>query len=89
MARVLVQLTLCVLTAGYQVPLAPSRPSQSLQGFSVLRVADGKLVDLGQALLAPRVKTLIVLGTYPADFNMVRTLSRSAGIATPTTRIAD
>lgn len=72
MAARLLLVCFCVRTSAYTVPLAASRPVDALQVCSLLRVGDGQLLDLGKALESPDSRTLIVLGTYPADFNMVR-----------------
>ena len=45
-------------------------PGQLLSGCLLPRVSDGVKVDLGQLLSAP-VTTLVIFGTYPADFNMI------------------
>jgi len=42
-----------------------------LAGVVLPRVSDGAPVDLGALLEAPPTTTLLVLGTYPADFNMI------------------
>eukprot|EP00419_Tripos_fusus_P024608 CAMPEP_0172723570 /NCGR_PEP_ID=MMETSP1074-20121228/84032_1 /TAXON_ID=2916 /ORGANISM="Ceratium fusus, Strain PA161109" /LENGTH=258 /DNA_ID=CAMNT_0013549841 /DNA_START=194 /DNA_END=970 /DNA_ORIENTATION=- len=39
--------------------------------MSLQRASDGKQVDLGAALESSAQKTLLVLGTHPADFNTV------------------
>ena len=44
--------------------------SQLLSGCVLPRVSDGAKVDLGELLAAP-ITTMLVLGTYPADFNMI------------------
>ena len=45
-------------------------PGQLLSGCVLPRVSDGEKVDLGELLSAP-VTTLVIFGTYPADFNMI------------------
>ena len=45
-------------------------PAQLLSGCVLPRVSDGKRVDLGELLSAP-ITTLVIFGTYPADFNMI------------------
>ena len=42
-----------------------------LSGRVLPRVSDGAPVDVGAALAEPAGTTLCVLGTYPADFNMI------------------
>ena len=61
------------LTAGLVVPLSASRPATALAGLSLPRASGGGVVDLGAALATSSddARTLIVLGTYPADFNMI------------------
>lgn len=59
------------------VPLAAANPSSSLAGVSLPRASDGEQVDLGEALATPSGKVLLVLGTYPADFNMVEYAQRA------------
>ena len=58
------------------IPLSASRPADSLQGVRVPRAGGGGHVDLGEALASSAGKTLLVLGTYPADFNMVEYMQR-------------
>ena len=58
------------------VPLSASRPADSLQGVRLPRAGGGGHVDLGEALASSAGKTLLVLGTYPADFNMVEYMQR-------------
>ena len=45
-------------------------PAQLLSGCVLPRVSDGTRVDLGELLSAP-ITTLVIFGTYPADFNMI------------------
>ena len=45
-------------------------PAQLLSGCILPRVSDGTRVDLGELLSAP-VTTIVIFGTYPADFNMI------------------
>lgn len=42
---------------------------RGLNGLSLPAVAGGRSVELGEALSAPGTN-LLVLGTYPADFNV-------------------
>ena len=49
---------------------ATAAPGQLLSGCALPRVSDGAKVDLGELLSAP-VTTLVIFGTYPADFNMI------------------
>ena len=52
------------------VSASSSPASQLLSGCVLPRVSDGAKVDLGELLAAP-ITTMLVLGTYPADFNMI------------------
>jgi len=60
------------------VPLTAANPTKSLAGVSLPRVSDGAQVDLGAALAetAAGQRTLLVLGTHAADFNMVEYAQR-------------
>ena len=51
-------------------PVSPSR-FWSLNGRTLPRVSDGTPVDVGAALADGPGTKLLVLGTYPADFNMI------------------
>ena len=64
---------LCGAAQAYVVPLAATRPAASLAGISLPRASDGTLVNLSEAVKASgdAKRTLLVLGTYPADFNMI------------------
>ena len=75
MARVSV---LCIIGAcsGLMVPLPAARPAASLQGVSLPRAAGGADVDLGAALESSTGKTMLVLGTFAADFNMIEYAQR-------------
>lgn len=53
------------------VPLPAARPAVALKDISLPRVSDGKEVNLGAALSATTGRTLLVLGTHPADFNCI------------------
>ncbi|KAJ1473996.1 hypothetical protein T484DRAFT_1912150, partial [Baffinella frigidus] len=67
-------LLLCISAhacSGLVVPLTGPKPAVSLDGISLCRVSDGKQVNLGPALEPAKGKTLLVLGTHPADFNMI------------------
>jgi len=55
---------------GQEISAIATPPSQLLAGCVLPRVSDGAKVDLGELLAAP-ITTLLVLGTYPADFNMI------------------
>jgi hypothetical protein len=61
------------LTVGLVVPLAPARPVTALAGLSLPQARGGSSVELGAAVAASTAsrKTLLVLGTYPGDFNMI------------------
>merc|ERR1719409_2013831 len=48
----------------------------ALAGCVLPRVADGEAVDLGEALSSSAGVTVAVLGTYPADFNMIEYAQR-------------
>jgi len=61
---------------GLVVPLTAAKPAASLAGLQLPRVSDGERVDLGGALAASTGKTMLVLGTYAADFNMVEYCQR-------------
>lgn len=58
------------------VPLLAAKPAASLSGLSLPRVGDGELVDVGAALASATGKTMLVLGTYAADFNMIEIAQR-------------
>eukprot|EP00320_Phaeocystis_rex_P003824 CAMPEP_0119082230 /NCGR_PEP_ID=MMETSP1178-20130426/120342_1 /TAXON_ID=33656 /ORGANISM="unid sp, Strain CCMP2000" /LENGTH=276 /DNA_ID=CAMNT_0007064991 /DNA_START=156 /DNA_END=986 /DNA_ORIENTATION=+ len=45
-------------------------PADLLSGCVLPRVSDGAKVDLGELLSAP-ITTMVIFGTYPADFNMI------------------
>ena len=66
-------LTILSCATGLVVPLSATRPTTSLQGVTLPRVSDGVPVDLGQVAASSMddARTLIILGTYPADFNMI------------------
>ena len=53
--------------------LSAASPSKlwSFAGCQLPRVSDGAIVDVGAELVAGPGTTLLVLGTYPADFNMI------------------
>ena len=53
------------------VPLPAARPAVSLAQVSLPRATDGEKVELGAAMAPSSGKTMLVLGTYPGDFNMV------------------
>uniref|UniRef100_A0A7S0VSQ1 Uncharacterized protein n=1 Tax=Hemiselmis tepida TaxID=464990 RepID=A0A7S0VSQ1_9CRYP len=57
--------------SGLVIPLPAAKPAVSLNGISLPRVSDGEKVDLGPTLAATTGKTLLVLGSYPGDFNTV------------------
>jgi hypothetical protein len=65
--------------AGLVIPIPAAQPAVSLRGVTLERAnptttSDGNaVIGLGQALAATasNEKTLLVLGTHPADFNMV------------------
>lgn len=72
------------VTLSLQVPLQAASPIESLKGVLLRRVVeegrishelnedDTQLLDLGTILGAPDApRTLLVFGTYPADFNMI------------------
>ena len=42
-----------------------------LQGISLVRVAGRKIVNLGKEMTNPQGNTLIIFGTYAADFNAI------------------
>ena len=54
----------------HPAPVMMAAPGQLLSGCALPRVSDGASVDLGEVLSAP-VTTLVIFGTYPADFNMI------------------
>ena len=64
--------------SGLVVPLPAARPATSLSGVSLPRVADGKEVDLGAAIAETGVgaRTMVIFGTYPADFNCVEYMQK-------------
>jgi hypothetical protein len=63
---------LASLASALVVPLPAATPAESLQGCSLSRLADGESIDLGKALSATKSgKTMLVLGTHTADFNMI------------------
>ncbi len=54
------------------VPLSAGNPAVSLKGTALCRLSDGESIDLGEALSSTsNGKTMLILGTHPADFNMV------------------
>jgi len=54
------------------VPLSAANPAVSLKGTALCRLSDGESIDLGEALSSTsNGKTMLILGTHPADFNMV------------------
>mmetsp|Transcript_20089 Transcript_20089/g.39017 ORF Transcript_20089/g.39017 Transcript_20089/m.39017 type:complete len:299 (-) Transcript_20089:84-980(-) len=53
------------------VPIPAAKPAVSLDGVSLPRVSDGEKVNLGPALASSKGKTMLVLGSYPGDFNTV------------------
>jgi len=59
------------LAAGLVVPLTAANPRSALAGVSLPRVSDGAIVDVGCASCANGGRIMVVLGTYPADFNMI------------------
>lgn len=52
------------------------QPATELAGVLLPRVSDGEQVDLGAALSSTTGKTMLVLGTHAADFNMVEYAQR-------------
>lgn len=58
------------------VPLSAATPATSLDGILLPRASDGENIDLGAALANSTGKTMLVLGTYPADFNMIEMAQR-------------
>ena len=72
-ARLMLPLLFPGLTVGLVVPLAPARPVTALAGLSLPQARGGSSVELGAAVAASTAsrKTLLVLGTYPGDFNMI------------------
>ena len=62
--------------SGLVVPLPAARPAASLKGVSLPRAAGGEEVDLGAALESSTGKTMLVLGTFAADFNMIEYAQR-------------
>merc|ERR1719253_1436667 len=67
------------------VPITAANPAKSLQGITLSRVADGTEIDLGDALAgttatgdaAASEMTMLILGTHPADFNMIEYCQRA------------
>ena len=59
------------LATALVVPLPAAIPAESLQGYCLDRLSDGASVDLGNALSSTSGKTMLVLGTHTADFNMI------------------
>ena len=57
--------------SGLVVPLPAASPARSLKGLSLQRVSDGAQINVGAELEATKGRTLLVLGTHPADFNCV------------------
>ena len=74
MLAVALSFPLALMTPLRSSPRCPAAvmaaPGQLLSGCLLPRVSDGVKVDLGQLLSAP-VTTLVIFGTYPADFNMI------------------
>eukprot|EP00283_Hemiselmis_rufescens_P019007 CAMPEP_0173436890 /NCGR_PEP_ID=MMETSP1357-20121228/17522_1 /TAXON_ID=77926 /ORGANISM="Hemiselmis rufescens, Strain PCC563" /LENGTH=138 /DNA_ID=CAMNT_0014402041 /DNA_START=65 /DNA_END=478 /DNA_ORIENTATION=+ len=72
-ARLSSLLLLCMAAATHSlvVPLPASNPSHSLRSISLERATDGQKVDLGPSLASTTGKTLLILGSYPADFNTI------------------
>ena len=64
--------------AASTLAMSVSSPSKfwTLRGRALPRVADGESIDLGEALLDGPGTKLLVLGTYPADFNMIEYLQQ-------------
>ena len=56
---------------GLVVPLPAAAPARALKGLTLPRVSDGTPVDLGVALAETKGKTMLILGTHPADFNAI------------------
>lgn len=52
------------------VPLLAANPALSLKGITLQRLSDGESIDLGEALSLSG-KTMLVLGSHPADFNLI------------------
>lgn len=76
MRRILAIASVCCCSA-LVVPLTASKPASSLSGVSLPRVGDGASVDLGAALSSGSSgKTLLVLGTFAGDFNMIEYAQR-------------
>lgn len=76
MHRFLLVASACCCTA-LVVPLTASKPAASLSGVSLPRVSDGASIDLGAVLSSGSSgKTLLVLGTYAGDFNMIEYAQR-------------
>ena len=65
-------------TSAFVVPLSAASPAKSLDGMVLTSITTGQGVDLGKALSATALgtKTLLVLGTHAADFNMVEYAQR-------------
>eukprot|EP00961_Rhodomonas_salina_P002420 33599-Rhodomonas_salina.1 len=53
------------------VPLPAAKPAVTLRDISLPRVSDGEQINLGKALESTTGKTMLVLGTYAGDFNMI------------------
>jgi len=66
----------CASACGLVVPLSATKPAAALAGLMLPRASSGEKVDLGGALSSSSGKTLLVLGTYAADFNMVEYCQR-------------
>ena len=77
MAMARIVSVLCISAcSGLVVPLPAARPAASLKGVSLPRAAGGEEVDLGAALESSTGKTMLVLGTFAADFNMIEYAQR-------------
>ena len=70
--------TICGRCFGLIVALPAATPAESLQGIALDRLKDGQSVDLGEALSSTKAgsKTMLVLGTHPADFNTIEYAQR-------------
>ena len=80
LARPMVALVMLLspATAALVVPLSAARPATSLVGSAHPRVSDGAVVDLGDVASSSTDgdRSLIIFGTYPADFNMIEYAQR-------------
>lgn len=74
--RALILCTWFGACSGLLLPLSAAKPALALEGVSLPRVSDGAQIDLGAALASSPAKTLLVLGTHAADFNMVEYAQR-------------